>query len=68
VSVLNAVPERQRLQAVLMNRDGMGWAVGTGGLLDGEITARRSAFIDEQAARAAAVDLADALDLIAVRS
>lgn len=68
MSALNPIPERERLQAVLMHREGMGWAVGVGGVLAGRIERDRSVHLDERAARAAALGLSDRLDLLVLRS
>lgn len=68
MSALNPIPERERLQAVLMQREGLGWAVGVGGVLAGRIERERSVHLDEHAARAAALMLSDRLDLLVLRS
>jgi hypothetical protein len=68
VSVLHSIPARDRLEAVLMLREGMGWAVGIGCLVAGRIERERSAHMGEREAQAAALDLSDRFDLIVVRS
>lgn len=68
MTALNPIPERERLQAVLMQREGLGWAVGVGGVLTGQIERERSVHLDERAARSTALDLPDRLDLLVLRS
>lgn len=62
------IPVRERLEAVMMRREGLGWAVGIGCLVAGRIERDRSAHIEEDEAQATALELSDRLDLIVVRS
>jgi len=68
MSVLVRLPGRERVQAVMLERYGAGWRVGTGPLVAGTIDRDASCYISEREAEAAALALADAHDLIAVRS
>lgn len=66
--VLVQLPARERLQAVLLVRTGLGWAVGVGSIVAGRIERDGSAYLTERDAERAALSLADRFDLIAVRS
>lgn len=62
------IPERDRVQVVLMLRTGMGWTVGIGGIVAGRIERDAMAFATDRDARAAALTLSDRHDLMVVRS
>jgi hypothetical protein len=66
VSVGPDIPER--MAVVLMQREGIGWRVGVGSILAAEIDGPSEAFADELAARAAALELSDRLDLMVLRA
>lgn len=68
MSVMVRLPGRERLQAVIMERHGAGWRVGIGSLVAGTIEREASCYMAEREAAGAAVALADAHDLLAVRS
>ena len=67
MTVLVGVPDRDRLEVVLIERDGLGWAVGIGRLMARGIERDRTAFIMEREAIAAACQLADACDMMLLR-
>ena len=62
------IPARERLEAVLMIREGLGWSVGVGCLVAGRIERERTGHVAEQEAQEAALALSDRVDLIVVRS
>jgi len=68
MSALNRLPDRQRLRAVLMRRDGLGFRIGVGPIATGEIEGKASGVLSERDAEREALALADSLDLLAVRS
>ena len=68
MTVMVRLPHRERLQAVILERYGAGWRVGIGPLVSGAIDREASCHMSEREAEGAAVALADAHDLIAVRS
>ena len=63
MSCLPQIPARSTIRAVLMLRIGLGWAVGAGFLVTGKIDSEQMVFADDKGARAAAIRLADRLDL-----
>ena len=63
-----AIPDRDRLEAVLMLREGLGWAVGVGRLVGGRIERERSGHVAEREAHDAAVALGDCLDMLVLRT
>lgn len=67
MSVLNAFPQREGLQAVLMLRRGLGYAVGVGGLVSGQFDGPAECHLSERDAQTAALALSDVHDLIVVR-
>jgi hypothetical protein len=68
VSTLEAIPHRHRLDVVLIERRGGGWATGIGAIRLGYITRRLESHRTEADAESAAIDLADRLDMLAVRA
>ena len=68
MTALVGLPNRDRLQAVLVERFGSGWRVGLGSLVSGEIDRQSSCHLIERDAVKAALALADESDLIAVRA
>lgn len=68
MTALNQASERERLEAVLMKRDGLGWAVGIGRLVAGEIERERTGHMAEGSALRAALILSDRFDLLVVRT
>ena len=67
MSALVALPRRDRLQAVMVERYGTGWCVGIGPLVAGGLERDVSCHIGEKEAVRAAVALSDANDLLAFR-
>ncbi len=68
MSVLLRLPARERAQAVLMRRTGLGWAVGVASIVTGRLNDDAEAYWSEKDASTAAIALADRLDLLALRS
>ena len=67
MTVLVGVPDRDRLEVVLIERAGLGWAVGIGRLMARGIERDRTAFLMEREAIGAARQLADARDMLLLR-
>ena len=65
---LPAIPRRISMRAVILERRGGAWAVGTGLIAIGMIDRDLAMHSTEALAEAAALVLADARDLIAVRT
>lgn len=68
MSALVRVIPRDRIRAVLMVRRGLGWHVGIGGMLTGEIEGTATPYLSDREAEDAAMALADRHDLMAVRA
>lgn len=68
MSALVEIPDRDRIEAVLMVRTGMGWTVGIGRVSAGKPEREREAHLTEREARAAALALSDRHDLLILRS
>jgi hypothetical protein len=68
VNALAMIPHRGRLDVVLIERRGTGWATGVGPIAFGHITRRLESHRTEADADRAAIDLADRLDMLAVRA
>lgn len=64
MTALVAVPDRDRLEVVLIARAGLGWEIGIGRLVTRGIERERSAFLTEREAVEAAVRLADSTDML----
>ncbi|PZU77749.1 MAG: hypothetical protein DI530_12215 [Sphingomonas sp.] len=67
MTALVQVPDRDRLEVVLIERAGLGWAVGIGRLMARGIERDRTAFLMEREAIGAARRLADAGDMLLLR-
>jgi hypothetical protein len=67
VTALVGVPDRDRLEVVLIERTGLGWAVGIGRLMARGIERDRTAYLMEREAIGAARQLADAGDMLLLR-
>lgn len=67
MTVLVQVPDRDRLEVVLVRRVGIGWEVGIGRLMARDIERERAGFMMEREAMAAGVRLADQRDLMLLR-
>ncbi|WP_244651771.1 terminase large subunit domain-containing protein [Sphingomonas sp. CFBP 8764] len=68
MSVREAIPHRHRLDVVLIERRGAGWATGIGPIRLGYIVRRLESHKTEADAERAAINLADRLDMLAVRA
>ncbi|WP_267395558.1 MULTISPECIES: hypothetical protein [unclassified Sphingomonas] len=68
MKALPKIPHRHQLDVVLMERRGGGWGVGVGPIALGYITRRLESHRTEMEAERAAIDMADALDMLAVRA
>lgn len=68
MTTLPKILHRGRLDVVLIERRGAGWATGVGPLAFGHITRRLESHPTEQEAERAAIDLADRLDMLAMRA
>ena len=68
MAALVTIPDRVKVQAVILERHGLGWRVGIGSLVVGQIEREPMNFMRERDAIAAAQALADAHDVMAVRS
>lgn len=67
MTALPAIVSRLRHRAVIIDRRGhSAWCVGTGRMASGFIDRDLSTFPDQPAARAAAIELGDKLDLMVV--
>lgn len=62
------IPRRSEARAVLIVAHGMGWRVGIGPIATGEIDGAAAAHMSPRDAEAAALALADANDLMALRA
>ena len=65
---LDAIPHRHRLDVVLIERRSAGWVTGIGPIRLGYIVRRLESHKTEADAERAAIDLADRLDMLAVRA
>lgn len=66
MKTLDAIPHRARLDVVLVERRGAGWATGIGPIAFGYIMRRLEPHASEAEAIRAALDLADRFDMLAV--
>ena len=68
MSAAQIIPDRLRLRAVLVERRGMSWATGTGSLAHGHIDRDLQMHWTQAEAEAAAIAMADALDMLVARA
>lgn len=68
MSALEAIPHRHRLDVVMIERRGAAWITGIGAIRLGYITRRLESHRTEADAERAAIELADRLDMLAVRA
>lgn len=62
------IPHRGRLDVVLIERRGAGWVTGIGPISFGHIMRRLESHPTEEDAQRAAIELADRLDMMALRA